>query len=346
MDKLIDTLVTTAERWQEPGHGPRARAIEASLACDNRFTVEAIAFAIDQQMSEVTRAVLVDWVEGRRTGSPSDVGVLNAGNVPLAGFQDFLAVLLTGHRYIGVVSSKSPYLLPAFVNDAGETVAEFASFTAYEDMMRRATAVIATGSEVTGDAVMRDAREAGIVSERLLIRGHRYAIAVIDGQENDDEWDGLAEDALLHEGLGCRNIAIVFAPNGTSPDPFLDALARFRGVFPAHERTPGALQIHRAMLAAVDQPHAYGDGLEFLMSKGDPEPQLPGHIRWTEYTRLAEISSWIDSHASEIQLVVARPAVSAGLGESVPVAEPGQAQRPSLTWRPDGTDQIGFLASL
>src|SRR5690625_7069703 len=63
-------------------------------------------------------------------------------------------------------------------------------------------------------------------------------------------------------------------------------MAAFRGVFPAHEKTPGSLKMHQAMLAAVEHPHAYGEGLEFLVSKGPPEVQIPGHVRWSEYDDL------------------------------------------------------------
>jgi hypothetical protein len=352
MAALIEAMVRTAGLWRDPEHPPRARAIEATLACENRFTLEALAFAIDQQMSSVTVDSISNWLSGRRAAQAVEVGVLSAGNVPLAGFQDLLAVLLTGHSYFGVTSSKSPALLPAFVEDAGSTVGERARFGSFDDMLGRVSAVIATGSDETRDMVKQRASDAGIPPERMLLRGSRYSVAVIDGSETVDDLDGLAEDILLHEGLGCRNVAIVFADERQSPDALLEAMARFRGVFPAHERTPGALTMQRAMLAAVDAPHAYGDGLEFLVSKGEPDVQIPGHVRWTPYGEIGEACSWIDRHESELQVLASSSTVGRRIQSILPdlasleLVGLGEAQRPPLSWRPDGHDTIAFLSAL
>src|SRR5690606_4634308 len=97
-DRLVDAVVRAAEPWRDPDYEPRARAVEETLQAENSFTTEAIAFAVNQQMSLLTEEHLRMWISGRFTQAPLQVGVLNAGNVPLVGLQDFLAVLLTGHR--------------------------------------------------------------------------------------------------------------------------------------------------------------------------------------------------------------------------------------------------------
>jgi hypothetical protein len=352
MAEIIRALESAAIRWSDPQYPARAAAIESTLACENRFTLEAIAFAIDQQMAQVRESVLRDWIRGRRTGSERTVGVLNAGNVPLAGLQDLLAVLLTGNAYLGVTSSKSPYLLPAFVADCGSEITRRARFSSFDEMLVDASALIATGTDETRDEVRQRAIDAGISEADMLLRGNRFSIAVIDGREHDDDLDGLAEDILLHEGFGCRNVAIVFAPEESAPDGLLDAMARFRAVFPAHDRTPGALSMHRAMLAAVDAPHAYGVGLEFLVSKGVPEVQLPGHMRWSPYGALDEVATWAAENRSQLQVIVGRERLLSELlargncPKSIETAQPGETQRPAIDWRPDGIDTIEFLTRL
>jgi len=39
-----------------------------------------------------------------------------AGNLPLVGFHDFLSVLITGHKFIGKLSSRDDRLLPMVSN--------------------------------------------------------------------------------------------------------------------------------------------------------------------------------------------------------------------------------------
>ena len=343
----IRAVVQAATAWRDPEHPARAEAVDKTLEVPNRFTEQALAFAINQQMGLITPSTLAEWVGAAWTETPRRVGVLNAGNVPLVGLQDLLAVLLTGHEYIGALSSKSPYLLPAFVEEMKQTHASLpAQFVETESLLQQAEALIATGGDDTIDWVREQCDAHEIPEDRRLVRGHRYSVAVIDGNESEEERENLAEDALLHEGYGCRNVAIIWAPRDLEPDPYLNAFARFRGMFPVHPDLPGALQMPQALLEATGQSHAYGEGMEFLVSRGEPEPQQPGHVRWAEYDALEAVNTWLDAHASEVQLVVARPDVIAKLSADVPVLPLGAAQRPALDWQPDRKDTVAFLESL
>ncbi|MFQ5570157.1 MAG: acyl-CoA reductase [Rhodothermales bacterium] len=344
---LAEALARAAESWQDPDFPPRAQAVKQTLEAPNRFTEEAVTFAVNQQMNLLTPERLGTWIGCRFAERPRTVGVLNAGNIPLVGLQDFLAVVCTGHRYLGSISSKSPYLLPAFVTEVRRNEPELcASFATADEIFDAAEAVIATGSDETKTWVEAQCEQHSIPSERCLLRGHRYGVAVVDGKETEDEWERLAEDALLHEGLGCRNVALIWAPEGLPPDAFLQSMAAFRAVFPPHKDTAGALRMQQAFLEALDLPHAYGDGLEFLLSKGEADVQGPGHVRWVEYTDLNEVAAWLVEHAREHQLVVARTEVARRLPPTLSTELPGEAQRPALDWCPEGTDTVAFLSSL
>ncbi len=345
-----EAIAEAAAAWRDPEHEARAEAVKKTLGAPNRFTEEALAFALNQPLHLLTPEAIRAWTAGREAAAPLTVGVLNAGNVPLAGLQDFLAVLLTGHRYLGSVSSKSPHLLPAFAEEIKRRAPGLpAAFAEAEEVFAQADAIIATGTDETRAWASSECAAHGIPESRRLLRGHRFGVAVLDGEESADEREALAEDVLLHEGYGCRNAALVWAPKNLSPDPYLDALAAFRGVFPVHPEVPGTLQMQQAFLEATDQPHAYGEGLEFLVSRGAPEVQRPGHLRWAEYAHLREAAGWLRENAQKLQLVLARDAVAERLSElakGLPLAPFGTAQRPPLDWRPDGTDTIGFLAGL
>ena len=346
-DALIEAIVRVAEAWQDPEHPPRAEAAEQTLRAPNRFTEEAVAFAVNQQMSLLSAEAMTVWIAGRRAVAPRVVGVLNAGNIPMVGLQDFLAVVLMGHRYLGTVSSKSPVLLPAFVAAVREEIPSLpARFVDISEVWAQAEALIATGSEETRAWAEAQSKLHRIPAAQCLLRGHRYAVAVIDGHESEAEREGLAEDALLHEGLGCRNLALIFAPKSLKPDAYLESFAAFRGVFPPHPDTPGALSMQQAFLEALDLPHAYGDGLEFLLSKGEPDVQGPAHLRWVEYDDLGEVAAWLTRHRDDLQLIAARPSLAAHLPRVLSLDAPGEAQRPPLDWHPDGIDTVAFLAAL
>ncbi len=347
MKSVTEAIAGAARAWRELDYAPRQAAVKATLEAPNRFTQEALAFAINQQMHLLSSEALLQWRGNRRAASPMTVGVLNAGNVPLAGLQDLLAVLIMGHVYRGVVSSKSPFLLPAFASSLQAECPDLdCTFAGVEAMWTSVSAVIATGSDATRAWCRGQAHRSGIPQKRCLLRGHRFGIAILDGKEADYDCDGLAEDTLLHEGIGCRNTALIFAPRNLSPDRYLDHFAAFRGVFPAHVDTPGSLAVARAYMQAIEAPHAYGDGLEFLISKGEALVQKPGHVRWVAYDSMDEVVQFVTGHQNEIQCIAARLQVAERLPAAWPTVRLGDTQRPPLDWCPDGRDIIDFLVSL
>jgi hypothetical protein len=346
-EPLIQAITAAARDWSDPDYGRRAEAVAKTLRSQNTFTEEAVTFAVNQQMSLLTEEGLRSWLNGRIAPNRRTVGVLNAGNVPLVELSDFLAVTLTSHRYVGTISSKSPVLLKAFVADiAAREPSLDAAFVSAEELFDAADSILATGSDATMEWVTERCRAAGIGENACLLRGSGFAVAVLSGRESMDDYERLAEDVLLHEGYGCRNVAIIWAPRGLSPDPLLAAFAQFRGVIPAHASTPQRLKMQQAFLAAVNAPHAHGEGLEFLLSKGAPDVQPPGHIRWTEYDDAAEVEQWLELHSDKLQLVVVSSEIVARLTSPAVFCLPGHAQRPPINWCPGGTDAIQFLVSL
>lgn len=360
MTTRADVLATVASRWSDPDHPPRARAVEATLDLDNRFTEEAIAFAVNQQMSLLTPDALERWQKKLGDGETGTehhsaqrvVGVLNPGNIPMVELQDLVAVLLAGFAWRGTVSSRSPALLPAFLEElrtvADGAVPVDARISTLSDILDEAWALIASGSDDTLADVSSRAVAAGIPVTRQWMRGHRFSIAILDGGEDEEELLDVAEDALLHEGLGCRSTALLFVPATQGPDGVLDAFATFRGTFPAHPSTAGSLKMQQAFLEALDVPHAWADGMAFLMSRGEAEVQQPGHIRWVPYTSPVGVAEWVDKHRHTLQAVYARRERTDVWSErlGVPVDPLGTAQRPGLDWNPDGRSHADFFRVL
>lgn len=344
-DFLPRLLADVAEKWTDPAYPVREDAVERTLAADNRFTEAALAFAINQQMALLTREALSNWQRALAPkGVPEEVktiSVLNPGNIPFVELQDLIAVLLAGHRYVGTVSSKSPALLPAFVSDVlDEEESVEADLTDWEDALAQADQLIASGSDETVAIIHERALKEGLDPGASWFRGHRYSVAILGGSESEQDLVDLAEDVLLHEGQGCRNVGLVFAPKSMSIDPVLDAFAHFRGMFVAHERTIGPLKMQQALLKAVDIPHAWAEGHEFLISRGAPEPQGPCHLRWVPYETRAEAEAWIRAEASSIQSTFTNLAADLTPDWLSPL---GSAQRPPLDWSPDRRSHADFF---
>jgi Acyl-CoA reductase (LuxC) len=344
---LLSALVETASAWLDVEYGPRVEAEDASLACENRFTAQALAFAVNQQMSQLTEENLLTWIPGPSNTCNADVALLTAGNIPLVGLQDLLGIVLSGGKCVVVLSSKSPALLPAFVDDWRKRAPDLpVSFHDLNSALNRCDSVVAGGSDRTMDVIRTRLEDAGIDLKRALLRGHRNSVAILEANWRSDDYARLAEDIWLHEGLGCRSVALLFAQDDLSPDALLKASAEFRAVFPPHPASRGALELQRALLSATDQSHAHGENLEFLISRGEAEIQGPGHLRWSPYRKLSDVTSWLEMKRHDIQIIVAKPACDSIIPEGIQIVRPGNAQRPVLGWKQDGIDLIEFLATL
>lgn len=311
-ERLITALATAAEAWQEPEHPARAEAQVRTLAAPNRFTAEALTFALNHFMHALTPEALRAW-HISPAGPEKQIGIRHESTTPLQGWPEALAVLLAGHHYLGTLSEASPALLPAFFEEVRAVYPELRVGFVEEE------ALCHTDGVISWDEV--PCKNEGVPT---LVIPERFTVAVLDGKETLEERGGLAEDCLLYEGEGPASVRIMFAPRGLSPDPLLDVFQQFRETFPAHPATNGALALPRGFLSATKQPHAWGEG--FLISKGEPSPQRPGHFRWAEYDTLEEVETWLHEHEAELFQVVTTSRVAGKL--AVPHAvSPGEAHR-------------------
>ena len=79
------------------------------------FTPGNVRMALSAIAGELTTENLTKWCSAypglNSETLPVNVGVVMAGNLPLAGFHDFLSVLISGNRIIAKTSSKDPDLI-------------------------------------------------------------------------------------------------------------------------------------------------------------------------------------------------------------------------------------------
>src|SRR5688572_29973123 len=67
------------------------------------FAKDQVEYAMRQWAVLLDEEPLSNWMERYSFGDekPQTIAVVNAGNIPLVGFHDFMSVLLSGNRYQG-----------------------------------------------------------------------------------------------------------------------------------------------------------------------------------------------------------------------------------------------------
>ena len=341
---ISGAIAEAAEAWSDPEYPLRIEAVTRALEASNKFTQEAVAFAVNQHMSQLQLSKLNRWLQEKLAASPQKVMLFHHGRVPLEELRAWVGIVASGHWHIGVYEEEPPYLLCAFIEDVrGRYQALKSTCTDLAEELPSLDAVIAMGVD-DAEALLAYFDDRELKKHKgHLIRQKRQGVCILDGKESANDMERLAEDVLLHEGVAEENVSVIWAPAELNPDPYLEAFALFRSIFPAHERTAGSLQMQKAFLAAQNAAHAYGDGLEFLVSKGDPAFQEPGHIRWVPYANKNEVESWVDANKHVVQHVTARTGLQGMLSFAAPVLSFGESHRSTLETDRTSNDVLDFL---
>ncbi|HYH56455.1 MAG TPA: acyl-CoA reductase [Anseongella sp.] len=301
------------------------------------FTSDNTASALGALSSSLREGLLEKWLQpyaplpGKRR-SPLDIGLVLAGNIPLAGFHDILCVLLSGHRAVVKLSSQDKQLTPWFLEKIREACPDYAGQLDVRDRLDKIDAVIATGSN-------NSARFFDFYFGKYphIIRKNRNSAAVLSGGETQGELQELGRDIFLYFGLGCRNVSKLFFPRGYDPGALLSALEPFRDIV-QHHKYANNFSYQRTILQMNGIPH-YDSG--FLLLSENASYSSPIATLYYEYYNSEEdLAGRLRADAELLQCLVSKGASFPG---SIPF---GQTQSPALWDYADNADTLKFLLSI
>ncbi|HET8854677.1 MAG TPA: acyl-CoA reductase, partial [Salinimicrobium sp.] len=201
--------------------------IEQAVHHNGWFTKENILFALKQWSEALTEENLEKWLGPYNLEEvrPKTVGIVMAGNIPLVGFHDFLCVLISGHRVLIKQSSNDLLLLPVISDYLISIAPEWKDFIKFlpqspaGEKMTNIDAVIATGSNNTARYF-----EYYFAGKPSIIRKNRNSVAILTGEETEDELKALGEDIFRYYGLGCRNVSKLYVPQSYDFEAFFKAV--------------------------------------------------------------------------------------------------------------------------
>lgn len=295
----------------------------------SRMAIQAIADDfLDQEK-------VYSWVSAYPLAetSPKNVGIVMAGNLPLVGFHDLLCVLASGHKAIIKCSDKDNILLP-WLTDLWVTIApELHESIQYADRFEGFDAVIATGSNNSSRYF-----EYYFKSCPHVLRKNRNGVAVITGEETDEELRRLADDIFLYFGLGCRNVSKVFVPAGYDFNRWQQAISGWAHVGD-HHKYANNLDYNFAIYIINSVPHIH---LGHLILKEDQSiGSRIACLHYSYYDERTTLEEELKHKAEEIQCIVSMTPIQGWEHVSF-----GHSQRPHLSQYADGVDTMRFLTAL
>ncbi|SHI47105.1 acyl-CoA reductase [Aquimarina spongiae] len=308
--------------------------IESAKHYNGWFTKENVLFAVDEWSNALTETNLKQWLSAYELSNmtPKTIGVIMAGNIPLVGFHDFLCVLISGHKILIKQSTNDNQLLPflaSYLIAIEPRFKEYISFTT--EQFSDYDAIIATGSNNTSRYF-----EHYFGKVPHIIRKNRNSVAVLTGEETEEQLEALGKDIFTYYGLGCRNVSKIYVPEDYNFDTLFNALYGYHAIIDS-QKYANNYDYNKAVYL-MSNYKLFDNG--FLMMKEDPSYSSPiATLFYQKYGSDEEISQILKEDNDKIQCIV-------GANKTQKTVDFGQTQSPGLGDYADGVDIIEFLTKI
>ncbi|UBM61615.1 acyl-CoA reductase [Candidatus Sulfidibacterium hydrothermale] len=338
---LRETFGDETRKISSPGSEPVKKLLEEADRAQQYngwFTPDFVSRALYALGESLETEKLQQWLsvyDKKRLEpvNPKTVGVVMAGNVPAVGFHDFLSVLISGHRIQARLSSEDNKLMPAIAAVLKEIEPGFANYIAFtEEILKGFDAIIATGSNNTSRYF-----EYYFGKYPNIIRKNRNGVAVLTGQETDDQLRALADDVFLYYGLGCRNVAKLYVPENYDFEHLLRIFAEKKEITQNHKYFNN-YEYNKAIFLVNKRPHLDTGNLLLVEDEKMVSPVAVLHYEY--YSSDTGLRNHLMVNTDQIQCVVTDAAF---LKNTVPF---GKSQSPELWDYADGVDTLKFLIAL
>lgn len=294
------------------------------------FVPDFIDLAINRIREKfLKKDLLENWVSEYPAAatnlSPKKIGLVMAGNIPMVGFHDFLCCFISGHHPFIKLSSKDSWLLPAAIDFMKKKEPAFQATVQGDSILRAMDAYIATGSNNSARYF-----EYYFGKYPSLIRRNRTSVAILDGDETEEELDRLADDVFLYFGLGCRNVTKIFVPEGYDFVPLLRIFRKYQWMADHHKYKNNF--DYRLSLAILNKLYYMSNDCVLLLE--DASPFSP--ISVLHYSFYKKQPGWVPPlDYDSLQCVAGHGFLAFG-----------STQEPKLGDYADGNDTMKFLCSI
>jgi hypothetical protein len=329
LQERLEILIQLGKYISSQDEGWQAAKVKAQQK-NNWFVTDFIEQAANNLVQQFLQpAQLEQWASHYHLDdniSTKKIGIVMAGNIPLVGFHDFLAVFVSGHQQVIKQSSKDDVLLRHLVDWMTTQNPSVATQVSFAEQLKDCDAYITTGSD-------NSARYFEYYFGRYpsIIRKNRTSIAVLTGTETEEELNLLADDVMQYFGLGCRNVTQFYVPKDYDFVPLLNALKKYSWMF-EHHKYRSNYDYQLAIYIMNNKFYMTNDCVVLIEAESPFSPI--GTLHYQFYENAEKVYEQLKGN-DKIQAIVG--------AHGLPF---GSAQNPGLMDYADGVDVMQFLLSL
>ena len=327
---LLGEILRDALEGKAGDYQPRLNVIIGNQVTINPwFTEDNVRSAIREIAVQLTKENLAKWITPypglKMNYKPLRVGVIMAGNIPLAGFHDFISVLISGNKVTAKTSSKDSELI-VFISDMLVSInPEFRNKIEFTlSTLKDFDVIIATGSNNSSRYF-----EQYFGKYPHIIRKNRNSIAILEGNETSEELENLGKDIFSYFGLGCRNVSKIYIPKGYDISGLTNNWEKHSDII-THIKYANNYDYNKALFI-VNKELFHDSG--YILLKEDYKLSSPVSVlNYEFFESQSAVNEQIDLLKENIQCIVGRG--------NVPF---GKAQSPFLWDYADGIDTLEFI---
>jgi len=337
ISQRVNSLISLGKQLTDLTSAEFSYIFEKATSDNPWFTKDNIKTSLaairDQYLTQGALEYLVRRYKADDNIVSKKVGLILAGNIPLVGFHDILCCFLIGHVSIIKYSDKDKVLIPFLIKKIIEIDGNAAAYFVTAEKLTAYDAAIATGSNNTATHFRY---YFGHVPH--IIRQNRNSIAVLSGNETDEQLLDLGQDIFSYFGLGCRNVSKIFVPDGYNLRRLFEILDAFKAII-HHHKYKNNYDYNLALFLLNKENFLHNEML--ILKESAQIISRIGSVHYQYYHSMESLTEWLCLHASEIQCIV----TSMNIPDVDTVAF-GQAQCPSIDTYADGVDTMQFLLGL
>lgn len=348
-ERHIENVARALTSWFDKENRDLSQAIEQTVD-ESLFHIEDIKYQILALKHTIRGETLKKWVADSKVNktSPENKNVLclHAGNVPLVGIQDLIAVLLRNGTYIGKLSRKDPYLMASLLRHlAGYGLAEESHWSVTPEGLKpvRADALLFAGSELSAGPVKEKLNHLGLIGEDTpsLMRTAGFSMAYID-DESPETYQDLTEAIFRYGGAGCRSVAIVVSPFPLRKVQcgFTDYIESFWLANPPHHEVSESVPYRFAANKALGIDQAWLD--HFLIEESGEISGEKHIVHWIQGD-LESAGEIVRKMGSRLQSVYSTAGYIGRKADDRIIEPLSLAQMPPIWWKPDNVNTLVWL---
>ena len=293
------------------------------------FTLEFIDLAVNNIVEAfLSEEKLVQWTAQyplEKIVSPKNIGIVMAGNIPLVGFHDFLSVFVSGHKQTIKLASKDEILMKHIIQLLYSWEPLTQSFVSIAPILKGCDAYIATGSNNSSRYF-----EYYFGKYPHIIRRNRTSVAIITGNETQEELENLSDDIHVYFGMGCRNVTKLYVPEDYDFVPLIGSFNKYSH-FGDHHKYKNNFDYNLSI--QIMNNRFYMTNNSTLLIKNESIFSPVSQVNYEFYTDKQALLADLNQH----------PDIQCMVGHKIPF---GAAQQPRVEDYADGVDTLDFLVHL